>query len=902
MPTSSPAPWGHEYERHYQSASGGNYAWYSFARSSGTINNVGDFTNNWTYQQENPTWDWPVGYKTWWVHSQVSGNGGDNVIIGAGKVPSPNLSYVHNDRLFGNGGNDVLYGLDGNDLLDGGADQDRLYAGLGSDTLRGGSGDDWLIVDQRRDSDRNVLNGGAGFDTFVLAPMSGNGWVELDPGSSGESYGADVSTGLDVTGAVLKATPIKPLGYALQAAGKLVDLFNPSQSTPPSLTLDWPQADVVQDFNPFEDSLILNFDPRRTRVEVIQKQPSGDGFLVRQEVNGLWSTLADVSFDVAAMSSRLSEPGMESLNQRDLLDLAYRTVANTMVAVDGSSGSVSLGQSDLNSGGDVTGLGSNGVMLLGAYGSQAITRTIEKESQFVGSDFGDLFVAFNQANPMNPDLDGVEVWGFGGDDLFMTGGGSNYIYGGAGSDWISYDYETNGATRGIEADLSLGFINNGLRRHDRPDLGDPTADRDYVDSVENVVGSRLDDVIRGDANANTLVSGEGDDILAGRGGADTFVLNGGTNTIEDASAGDSIEILADAYSFAEGMPALLISDVDPEGNRMVTSSGGDLIAILNDQAGSSFDPLTGIRVIDADGTPIDGDVVVGDVKIGTDGDDVLLAQSATGSVYGLAGDDVLIGRGSRNQLVGGDGRDILQGGSASTTHDILVGGGRADAFVLAPGIARVEDFSIADGDTLVMDRSDIFSFSVEPLVGEPNTLRVSVIGRDGMRGVDLVGVTKDEFLAYSGGITDMAGFDPLVEDPWSQLTAAPVSAAQDLITGESPADPEVGDPLLPGDDLNPSAPVLPEDGLAPVDPITGTAGDDVLVGTEAADTFLWSGGNDIVSGFSLAHGDVFHITADTSYTILQSGADAQLVTDFGTTTFTGVSVDELSGGQSVLIV
>ena len=45
--------------------------------------------------------------------------------------------------------------------------------------------------------------------------------------------------------------------------------------------------------------------------------------------------------------------------------------------------------------------------------------------------------------------------------------------------------------------------------------------RSHLISVENVVGSPRDDVIRGDSAANRLVGGGGNDVLLGRGGRDT---------------------------------------------------------------------------------------------------------------------------------------------------------------------------------------------------------------------------------------------------------------------------------------------------------------------------------------------------------------------------------------------
>jgi Ca2+-binding RTX toxin-like protein len=66
-----------------------------------------------------------------------------------------------NDVLLGRGGNDSLYGRRGNDVLQGGLGNDRLDGGAGRDTMVGGAGNDRLFA---RDGQRDVLNGGPGFD------------------------------------------------------------------------------------------------------------------------------------------------------------------------------------------------------------------------------------------------------------------------------------------------------------------------------------------------------------------------------------------------------------------------------------------------------------------------------------------------------------------------------------------------------------------------------------------------------------------------------------------------------------------------------------------------------------------------------------------------------------------
>ena len=91
---------------------------------------------------------------------QINGLGGDDII--KGRDGNDELfGGAGNDKLYGDRGNDVvdggsgkdfLYGGAGDDLLVGGDGDDKLYGDAGDDTLRGGRGND-------------VLNGGSGLDT-----------------------------------------------------------------------------------------------------------------------------------------------------------------------------------------------------------------------------------------------------------------------------------------------------------------------------------------------------------------------------------------------------------------------------------------------------------------------------------------------------------------------------------------------------------------------------------------------------------------------------------------------------------------------------------------------------------------------------------------------------------------
>lgn len=116
----------------------------------------------------------------------------------------------HDDLIYGEAGDDRLFGEADNDTLDGGADNDEMWGGEGADVLSGGTGQDTLYGEAGADtligdddSERDLLSGGADFDTY----FAGANDVIIDS----DQYGQVSFQGSRVTGGILD-TRVSPNG------------------------------------------------------------------------------------------------------------------------------------------------------------------------------------------------------------------------------------------------------------------------------------------------------------------------------------------------------------------------------------------------------------------------------------------------------------------------------------------------------------------------------------------------------------------------------------------------------------------------------------------------------------------------------------------------------------------
>lgn len=213
--------------------------------------------------------------------------------------------------------------------------------------------------------------------------------------------------------------------------------------------------------------------------------------------------------------------------------------------------------------------------------------TIVNFQEVVGSSFRDIITGDDNDN---------SLFGMGGDDIIEGGGGADRLEGGDGRDWLLGQNGDDTLVGGSGSDTLDG--GDGTDTADYSDsligidlnLVSGTAaqgmDFERILSIENVVGSRGDDVIVGDDGANRITGFLGNDTMTGGAGADVFHfdLSGGVNLGNDVIT--DFEIGVDQISLAGSLYHGL-ADLNPQqvGQDTVLDLGhGTLLTLLHTNA------------------------------------------------------------------------------------------------------------------------------------------------------------------------------------------------------------------------------------------------------------------------------------------------------------------------------
>jgi len=264
------------------------------------------------------------------------------------------------------------------------------------------------------------------------------------------------------------------------------------------------------------------------------------------------------------------------------------------------------------------------------------------------------------------------------------------------------------------------------------------------------------------------------------------------------------------------------------------------------------------------------------IRIGTEGDDRLLAGEDDSSLYGLDGNDMLRGQIGADWLEGGDGNDIIYGGYSGTGVDTLFGGagidtlnyGDSNAGISINLTTGVNHGGSAEGDVL-LDSFEIVRGSLfdDTLVGDANDNALRGLAGDdvlrGLAGADILnggdgrdlldGGDGDDILRGGRGEDSLIGGvgHDLVSYAYSDAAVTINLAAGTAHGGFAEGDRffdhvEILDGTLFADSLAGSAGADALNGLDGDDILEGGAGDDVLDGGAGADSFIGGIGTDTV--------------------------------------------------------
>ena len=333
------------------------------------------------------------------------------------------------------------------------------------------------------------------------------------------------------------------------------------------------------------------------------------------------------------------------------------------------------------------------------------TDTLVDMENFHGTNFDDVIYLGNGE-------DGTYSLDFGGDDLvvayqgadpfgrhtFVAGSGNDTYVGTVDRDRVDYNWDDtstdpNGITQGVVVDLEAGTATDGW------------GDNDTLISVERVIGTNFDDIIRGNDDRNDIRGLAGNDILDGRGGDRDRVIysDDPSGVTVDLAAGTASDGWGDTDTLSgfERVRGSEFGDVlrgDDGRNSLDGGGGADLLEgrggddyleggdgadTLN--GGADFDVIgffddaedggpAGVTVDLAAGTAIDGfgniDTLISiEGAEGTEFGDSLSGDTNDNFFNGRAGDDTISSGAGRDDIRPGSGSDIVDGGSEPGEFD-----------------------------------------------------------------------------------------------------------------------------------------------------------------------------------------------------------------------------------------
>ncbi|KPP89544.1 MAG: Hemolysin-type calcium-binding repeat (2 copies) [Rhodobacteraceae bacterium HLUCCA08] len=675
------------------------------------------------------------------------------------------------------------HGGDGNDALHGVTQDVSLYGGSGDDYLRVAFPDDSYVyggLDRDEVDFDGVFGVTANLGTgmvngnerlFLIEDATGTGSTDILIGTSlantlDGSGGDDTLEGMGGADHLIGGAGIDTARYTSSTGGVIVDL----------------ETGTGDDFHANGDIL--------EEIENIRGSNHGDTLLGDANDNTFWGQNGDDTFDgrtgddtyfggagndlvsfassaTGRSASLATDTGgtfdsIESLQGSDRNDtLTGNSMANTITGGLGDDTLAGLQGADRLGGGGGSdtadyraSTASVSIDLVNGTGTggHAEGDELQRIENVQGSDYFDVLIGDAEVN---------RLYGNGDNDLLIGGAGADFLYGGDGDDTAIYTESGSGVTVDLQTIGANPYIGAGTG-------GD--AEGDVLDGIENVDGSRHDDVLTGSNADNTLFGDDGDDTFFVTGGQDVLGGGDGEDTVDfqvaPTAVGTTVDLEVGYYTLGAIGPSL-VNDIE---NVVGTDHDDTLLGNAFDntlEGGAGDDTISGGLGLDVasyagatggvsvylmwTGLDVGGGAGIDTLSgienlLGSDHDDRLAGDTGDNTLRGRDGDDILNGKGGNDVIRGGGGHDKI---TAADGNDSLYGGTGDDTIFGLGGDDLIDGG--ADNDWLYGGRdADLI------LGGDGDDQIRGNIGHDDLQGGlgddDLRGGAGDDTL--SGGADD----------------------------------------------------------------------------------------------------------------------------------------------------
>lgn len=338
--------------------------------------------------------------------------------------------------------------------------------------------------------------------------------------------------------------------------------------------------------------------------------------------------------------------------------------------------------------------------LEGTTGDNRLTGQDDKDDLIFGRSGDDVLLGLGGGDKLVGGADddllcggsGVDIlFGDGGDDTLKGGSGSDFMQGGAGDDVLSggsgFDTVSYAASK-----HAIRIWTESPARKEYSIIGDGS---DSLSSIEHVIGSRFDDIVRVDSGLLKIDCGNGNDTFQ----FSIFFIVGTNKGSEfiGGSGSDSLEM----YQFFD-----VNVDLRIKGDQAIFSGFSATIDVENVAA------ETGIIRGDNENNILT--LRDGGILSGAGGDDLLSVGSRfnfSSRLMGGGGDDRLFSENAGDIMSGGTGRDTFAFSEESlfySTRDLITDFENGD----------IIDLSAVDADPQRTGKQDIIGFGS----GDPRTV------------------------------------------------------------------------------------------------------------------------------------------------------------------------------------